>query len=135
MSKAKAIGTAAETAVVKYLQSLGWENVQRVVLHGKDDLGDIHVGNPDHPHTVIEVKSRKNEATYKEVEEFMEELENEAVHTWHRENWRNDELHHAYLIIKRPGKGKVEDWWICWKEVKDGCTLRARVGDFLGPKY
>ena len=134
MSKAKAIGTAAETAVVKYLRDVvGLEDVTRVVLHGRDDEGDIHVGKSDFPSMVFEVKSRKNESTYKEVEGFMEELEAEAVNTWGKD-WRGLRTPlSAYLIIKRPGKGKAEDWWICWKN-QAGVTVRARFGDVFKPK-
>lgn len=134
MSKAKAIGTAAETAVVKYLsEKCGIPDVTRIVLHGRDDEGDIHVGNPDFPKMVIEVKSRKNEATYSEVEGFMKELEAEAINTW-GEDWRGLRTPlSAFLVIKRPGKGKPEDWWLCWRTLQ-GVTVRCRLGDYFKPK-
>lgn len=133
MSKAKAIGTAAETAVVKYLRDVhGLDDVTRVVLHGKDDEGDIHVGPVDNPDMIIEVKSRKNECTYKEVEGFIEELEVEAIHTW-GEYWRTEsQVRKAFLVIKRPGKGKPEDWWLCW--VDNHIIVRCRLGDYFRPK-
>lgn len=134
MSKAKAIGTAAETAVVKYLKEVhGLDNVTRVVLHGKDDEGDIHIGPVDDPDMIIEVKSRKNECTYKEVEGFIRELEAEAIHTW-GEYWRlsRPTIKKAFLVIKRPGKGKPEDWWLCW--VDNHIIVRCRLGDYFIPK-
>lgn len=138
MSKAKQIGTAAETAVVKYFtEVMGWPDVARVVLHGKDDEGDIHVGPTNNPRIIFEVKSRKNECTYKEVEEFMKELDDECKHTW-GENYMLHEPYRGYLIIKRPGKGKVEDWWLCWKPISEvesnEVTVRCRLGDYFKPE-
>lgn len=134
MSKAKAIGTAAETAVVKYLKEvMGFDDVTRIVLHGKDDLGDIHVGKVDFPDMVIEVKSRKNEATYKEVEGFIEELKAECEHTW-GEGWHESAADlKGFLVIKRPGKGKVEDWWLVWVD-DNNVIVRCRFGDYFKPK-
>lgn len=136
MSKAKRIGTAAETAVVKYMIECGYEDTKRVVLHGNRDEGDIHIncnasGIPD---IIIEVKSRKDECTYKEVEEFMKELEQESINTWGEKSISLDmPFHKAYLVIKRPGKGKVEDWWLCWKEPhqSSSITVRCRLGDYF----
>lgn len=109
MSKAKRIGTAAETAVVKYMVECGYTDTKRVVLHGNKDEGDIHIDcdNNGIPKIIIEVKSRKNECTYKEVSGFMKELEEECKHTWGDIIIDNDRLpfNKAYLIIKRPRKG------------------------------
>ena len=136
MSKAKRIGTAAETAVVKYMIECGYEDTKRVVLHGNRDEGDIHIncdtsGIPD---IIIEVKSRKDECTYKEVEGFMKELEQESINTW-GEKYTSFDMpsHKSYLVIKRPGKGKVEDWWLCWKEhnQSSSITVRCRLGDYF----
>lgn len=41
----KAIGTAAETAVVRYLAAHGFPAAERRALHGATDLGDI-TGTP-----------------------------------------------------------------------------------------
>ena len=138
MSKAKAIGTAAETAVVKYFtEKMGWKDVARVVLHGKDDEGDIHVGPVNDPRIIFEVKSRKNECSYKEVEEFMQELDMECKNTW-GDDYLVKESYRGYLIIKRPGKGKVEDWWLCWKPISENessdITVRCRLGDYFKPE-
>lgn len=108
MSKAKRIGTAAETAVVKYMIECGYPDTKRAVLHGNRDEGDIHIGCDGNgiPKIIIEVKSRKEECTYKEVEGFMKELETESKNTWGEEIIDNDRLpfHKAYLVIKRPRK-------------------------------
>lgn len=41
MSRAKARGTAWETAIVTYLRARGWPHAERRALAGKDDKGDI----------------------------------------------------------------------------------------------
>lgn len=41
MSKSKAKGTAAESAVVKYLREQGWPSAERRALNGASDRGDI----------------------------------------------------------------------------------------------
>lgn len=137
MSKAKSIGTAAETAVVRYLQSLGYQDVHRVVLHGKNDEGDIQIGSSDNPDIIIEVKSRKQECTYSEVAGFMKELEAEQLNKWHKcytNPLASTEAKKAFLVIKRPGKGKVQDWWLCWNQLinKNKTVIcRCRVGDYF----
>ena len=103
MSKAKRIGTAAESAVVKYFQSLGVENVTRKVLNGRNDLGDIHIG-------------------YAEIAGFMEELKTEITNTYGEFNPEK-----GYLILKIPGKGKVQDWML-YKFI-DNEIWGCRVGD------
>ncbi len=45
MSKSRAIGTRAETAVVRWLQANGWPLAERRALHGALDQGDI-TGTP-----------------------------------------------------------------------------------------
>lgn len=136
MSKAKRIGTAAETAVVKYMIECGYKDTKRVVLHGNKDEGDIHINYDANgiPDIIIEVKSRKDECTYKEVEGFMKELETESSNTWSNNYTTNGiSRYNAYLVIKRPGKGKVEDWWLCWREynLSYPITVRCRLGDYF----
>lgn len=55
MSKTRAKGTAAETAVVNYCHRRGRPHVERRALSGKNDRGDI-AGIPG---VVIEVKDHK----------------------------------------------------------------------------
>lgn len=141
MSKAKRIGTAAETAVVKYMVECGYVDTKRVVLHGNRDEGDIHIGcnSEGTPSIIIEVKSRKNECTYKEIDGFMKELEEECKNTWGDIIVDNDRVpfYKAYLIVKRPGKGKVEDWWLCWLNRplnQKPVIVRCRLGDYFMKK-
>lgn len=53
VSRARAKGTAAETAVVTYLQTHGFPHAERRALHGANDRGDI-AGVPG---VAIEVKA------------------------------------------------------------------------------
>ena len=58
MSKAKNIGTRAETAVRNYLLSAGYGELEahRNVLTGSDDQGDVWLREPDHGLIVFELK-------------------------------------------------------------------------------
>jgi hypothetical protein len=95
MSKAKQKGTLAETAVADYLKTF-WHNVERRVLSGKNDKGDI----AGVPYTTIEVKNHKS---YK-LSEWMEETERERT---------NAGSQYGILVVKpiRVGVTKVEKWW------------------------
>lgn len=43
MSKAKALGTAVETAAVRWFQDNGFKQAERIVLHGAADRGDLRL--------------------------------------------------------------------------------------------
>lgn len=98
MSKSKAKGTAAETAVVSFLASNGFPYVERRALNGALDLGDI-TGIPG---ICIEVKNCK-EYTFAA---WMRETETERV------NARAD---YGILVVKPKGVGstRVDKWWAC----------------------
>lgn len=86
MSKSKAKGTSAETAIVNYLNSLGDKHIRavRMPLHGTKDEGDIDI----YPIPIaIEVK---NHATSK-LAEWVDEVEEEKINksaiwgvVWHK---------------------------------------------------
>jgi hypothetical protein len=91
MSKAKAKGTAAETAVVRYLQSW-WPAAERRALSGGKDKGDV-AGIPG---VVIEVKAAVRQ----------------ELAAWRRETWtemENAQARFSMLVVKRPRKG-VAEW-------------------------
>jgi hypothetical protein len=91
VSAARAKGTSAETAVVRYLQQW-WPAAERRALSGNKDKGDV-AGIPG---TVIEVKAAAR-------------LELAA---WRRETWfemENAEAVHCILVVKRPRKS-VWQW-------------------------
>jgi len=96
MSKAKAKGTAAETAVVNYIAGQGFPGAERRALAGSSDLGDI-TGIPG---LVMEVKNHKS---YK-FPEWIKETEIEK---------NNAKADFGILIVKPNGVGitRVGDWW------------------------
>ncbi len=100
-NKPKAIGTAAETAVVKYLAERGIHS-QRLALHGNKDIGDLRIGDG---HIVgAEVKAHKV-VTDGLIADWMRQADTERANG----NWSV-----MLLIVKRPGKG----WpgaWMCWR--------------------
>jgi hypothetical protein len=73
----KDIGTAAETAVLRYLQANGWPSARRYALHGALDVGDIDILNPD---VVIEVKGGKaaENASDGQIEKWLAETQREV---------------------------------------------------------
>jgi len=88
MSRSKAKGTAAETAVVQALRSLGFPYAERRALAGALDLGDI-TGCPG---ICFEVKDAR---TWK-AGEWLRETETERV---------NAKADFGILVIKVPGVG------------------------------
>lgn len=96
MSRSKQKGTAAETAVARYLQTNGWAHCERRALIGSSDKGDI-TGVPG---ICVEVKS----AVRYDIPEWLKETATETG------NARAD---HGVLIVKPKGVGdtRVGDWW------------------------
>jgi len=94
MSKAKQKGTAAETAVVNWLQSKGRKHVERRSLNGSADRGDIAgMGN-----VVIEVKNCER----MELSKWLKELEVEI---------QNDKAETGVVIHKKKGTTNVGEWY------------------------
>lgn len=95
MTTSKAKGTAAETAVVKALQRLGWPHTERRALSGNVDKGDI-TGIPG---ICIEVKDAKTWT----LAAWMRETETER---------RNAGADYGILVIKAPrvGHDHAEGW-------------------------
>lgn len=95
MSKAKQKGTAAESALVKYLQSVGFADAKRKVLSGAFDKGDIETRG-----LIWEVKNQKS---YK-IPAWLDETGKE------KENAKAD---FGILAIKPVGIGigKADQWW------------------------
>jgi Holliday junction resolvase len=97
MSKSKAKGTAAETALVKYLRDRGF-NARRNPLMGKADRGDIAIEGMD---IVIEVKNQKALS----IPEWLRELDAEKI---------NAESRNGILVVKPRGVGldNAGKWWV-----------------------
>jgi hypothetical protein len=105
MSAARAKGTAAETAVVRFLQDHGYPHAERRALAGSQDRGDIAgvLG------TVIEVKNCVRTELAAWLDEALREADGGRMATsaagvvWH----------------KRRGRGSPGDWFV----TMDGWTL------------
>jgi hypothetical protein len=103
-NRSKQKGTAAETAVVTYLNANGYPQAERRALAGALDKGDI-AGVPG---VAIEVKNCAKAELSKWVEEANLEARNvgdAAGVVWH----------------KRRGKGSPGDWFV----TMDGATFTA----------
>ena len=110
-NRPKAIGTAAETAVVRYLAAHGFPAAERRALHGATDLGDI-TGTPG---LCWEVKGgdAAKDASDKRVAAWFDEAREEAG---------NAGATYGFLIVARRRKN-VRDWWA----VIDVCDLAKLV--------
>ena len=95
MSRNKAKGTRAETAVVDYLRRCGWRYAERRSLNGSKDRGDI-AGIPG---VVIEVKDHAAMS----LAAWVDEAETERV---------NDAAYVGVVWHKRRGKAGAEDWYV-----------------------
>lgn len=95
MSAAKRKGTAAESAVVQYLQAMGFAQAERRSLNGAKDRGDI-AGLPG---VVIEVKN----CARQELAGWVAEAEVERD---------NDNANLGVVWHKRRGKGQAADWFV-----------------------
>lgn len=102
MSRNKAKGTAAESAVRDFLQESGWPSIERLALSGGRDRGDL-TGMPGWVHEV------KNHKSYS-FSEWLKETEEERV---------NAGAKYGALWVKRHGKGQPRDWFV----VLDGQTF------------
>lgn len=119
VNKPKAIGTAAESAVVKYIKTLGYDalSVTRKTLSGNGDLGDVWW---DYGHgkglAVIEVKggAAAKTASYLQLEKWLEEAVLEA---WNSSQQVGGPIL-PLLVCQRAGIGLTNagDWWLyMWK--------------------
>lgn len=91
MSKSRALGTSAETAVVRYLQNW-WPAAERRALSGNKDKGDV-AGIPS---VCIEVKAAKTQLIGPWQRETLTEMINAGAHA-------------CVLVVKRPYKN-VAQW-------------------------
>ncbi|GHF74104.1 hypothetical protein [Streptomyces thermodiastaticus] len=92
MSRSKAKGTAAETAVVRFLRAEGFAQAERRTLSGAQDRGDI-AGIPG---VVIEVKSCARQELPAWVAEAERERDNDGASlgvVWHKRRGTTDPGH------------------------------------------
>lgn len=108
MSRNRAKGTAAESAVVAYLREQGAVHAERRALAGAHDRGDI-AGLPG---VCIEVKDHQHIS----LAEFVDEAVTEGV---------NAHADVALAWIKRRGKGSPADWYVAMTGAQAVALLRA----------
>lgn len=95
MNRNKAKGTTYESAIVAYLRESGYPYADRRVLSGRDDQGDIRLG--DGVSVTLEAKNQASIALSQFVDEAMAERKNAKVDF-------------AAAVIKRRGKGVAESY-------------------------
>ena len=109
MSASKQKGTAAETAVVRWLISMGFPFAERRAMQGAEDRGDIS-GLAD---TVLEVKNYK----VPQLPKFVDELKVEVA---------NDDALFGAVVMKRRGTTDVGKWYAVM-EFEDWINMRERA--------
>lgn len=95
MSASKRKGTAAESAVVAWLQAHGFPYAERRALAGNTDRGDI-AGIPG---VALEVKNVARMALAEWVDEARKEGANAKAPVW-------------AVVHKRKGKGSPGEWYV-----------------------
>lgn len=108
MSKAKAIGTRAETAVRNYLVSTGYTQLEahRNVLAGSQDQGDVWLRDENHGLIVFELKGgdMAKKASHEQCIKWYAEAEREKQHAG---------ANFGFLVTQRAGVGypRAGEWW------------------------
>lgn len=108
---AKAKGTAAETAIVRWARDHGFPGADRQPLRGSLDAGDLTLC----PGVIVESKVRQAAGTGQPGEQLLS--------GWLREvdvETRNARADFGLLVVKRSGTTDVGRWW---------CYMR--LGHFL----
>jgi hypothetical protein len=109
VSKAKAMGTAVESAAVRHLQANGYPDAERIVLHGSADHGDILLRR--RPTIVAECKRAQRGV---QLGPWIDELVSEKV---------NAAAEFGLLIMKQKGAG----------DKRIGCWATAMPADWFMP--
>lgn len=110
MNRSKAKGTSAETAVVRFLRTIGFTHAERRTLNGTHDRGDI-AGLPG---IVIEVKNCARQELAAWIAEAERERDNDGASlgvVWH----------------KRRGKSDPRDWFVTMSGLQFAYLLREHM--------
>lgn len=94
------IGTAAETAVVRYLRSAGFPHAERRALRGAQDAGDI-TGTPCLAWSV-KAGAYAHDPSDRQISDWLAELEAQRVNA--RADW-------GALVTRRRGTSNPGRWW------------------------
>ena len=111
VNRSKAKGTSAETAVVRFLRTIGFVQAERRTLNGILDRGDI-TGIPG---VVIEVKN----CARQELAAWVAEAERERD---------NDRASLGVVWHKRRGKTDPADWFVTMSGSQFASLLREQQG-------
>lgn len=129
MGRSKAIGTWAESEVVKACKRAGLP-AKRQVLAGANDQGDVHLPLGDELY-VIEVKAgeQTRNPSWGQLDAWWAEAVTEAGNV---EATDDDVEVVPLLIVRRWGSGRAEDWWCYYgnDDVSHG-RVCCRFRDFL----
>jgi hypothetical protein len=98
VNRPKAIGTQFETDLARYLQSNGFPDAERKVLHGRYDIGDVA---SQEYNVAFEAKAGQAAVHASEslLQKWMEEADVER---------RNGGWHYTPLVVKTPGVGNTK---------------------------
>ena len=118
MNRSKAIGTAAETAVVRASRARGFPWADRVALHGRSDVGDIYLC----PGVIVEVKggdwARKASDTL--IDDWLSETERERI---------NAGAAVGFLVVQRAAVGYANAHrWSAWWRMRNLMELVPHAG-------
>ena len=78
-NRSKNIGTALESACVKYLKTRGYRGALRPALHGMDDVGDVWTSSPTNLAIECKAGAAAERASRGQVAEWVQEAMREAI--------------------------------------------------------
>lgn len=119
-NRSKNIGTAGETAVVRYLRKNGFPDAERRALAGQQDKGDILVCKD----VIAEVKAGA----------AAENASDEKLRAWYEETLtekKNAGASLAFLVVKRKGHGAVKlgGWYVVHND--HGMLVKYRLDEYV----
>lgn len=130
MSKAKAIGTKAETAVRNYLLSVGYTELDahRNVLTGSQDQGDVWLRDENHGLIVFELKGgdMAKKASHEQCLKWLTEAQKERD---------NAGANFGFLVTQRAGVGypRAGEWW-AYATLEDLIALKLGANELWGAR-
>lgn len=123
-NRPKQIGTAAETALVRYARAHGHPQARRLTLTGSHDQGDILLGGG----IILEVKAGHAAETASDTQ--INAWWGEAV----RERDNNPDANLAVLVTKRKGvSGARCGAWSAWMDADTNLTLTGAPRGLQAP--
>jgi hypothetical protein len=103
VNRSKQKGTSAETTVVRWARGSGyWPEAARIVLHGREDHGDVRLNS----WTMLQVKAGR----------AAEKASDAQIHAWlvqTQQQARAGGFSEGFLVTKRAGIGltRPDAWW------------------------